>query len=102
MARAALWTGGEVDGEEAFESLAPAHAGLGGSCGGITRFIGWGRRRVGRAGHDLGPQRRVGGEHAIDGGADVGRGRPGVAGIPAGSSPAGSGPFHSFYKQVVS
>ena len=24
---AALWTGGEVDGEDAFESLRPAHAG---------------------------------------------------------------------------
>jgi len=52
---AALWTGGEVDGEDACEYLCQAHASLRGSRGEIAIPIGGSRHLVGLAGHDLSP-----------------------------------------------
>gem|GEM_PF-6510656 len=63
---AAVRTGGEVDGEDACESLGPPSAGACGSCGGLAVSIWGGQGRVGCTRHDLRPQRRVGGQHVME------------------------------------
>jgi len=52
---AALRTGGEVDGEDACESLGPTQASPRGGCGGLADFIGGARGLVGLAGNNLSP-----------------------------------------------
>ena len=63
---AALGAGGEIDGKEACESLRPTHAGSRGGRGAIAVCIDNVQRLVGLTGHDLGPQRGVGRQHAME------------------------------------
>jgi hypothetical protein len=63
---AALRTGGEVDREDPFESLGPAHAGPRGSRGGIAGVSGGVRCLVGLTGNNLGSKASIGCEHTMD------------------------------------
>ena len=63
---AALGTGGDVDGEHAFEQLGPAHPGPWRSRGGIVVPTGDVCLRGRFAGHDLSTQGGIGREYAME------------------------------------
>ena len=63
---AAQGTGGQVDREDAFESLGPTHSGPRGGRARIVVPLGGVRLLVWVTGHDLRPERRVGCEHAME------------------------------------